>query len=531
LITDGKPGKRELWAVAACAAVISIAAFAYFASTHQLLLYGDAVAHLHIARRVFDTRTPALTQLGSVWLPLPHVLLLPFVQVTSWWRTGLAGAIPSMICFVAAVVGAYRLGRFWLAPEWAAVGAAALALNPGLLYMQTTAMTEPLFLALFIGLVAALIGCVQAVDEQRFKTASWNLILAGSLLAAAVLTRYDGWILAFLAGVLLLVLRGRKILLGPARLRIAAGIFTVLVLAAPLWWLWYNARYFHDPLDFMRGPYSARAIEARTTPAGAPHYPGYHNPPVAWLYYLRVSELGAGIGRIGQVWLALAVAGSAIALASRRKAQSAMLMLLWMPLPFYVYSVSYGSVPIFFPLWSPYSYYNTRYGMEMLPALTLFPAFAFSWIASRWGRQRLVFAAASLAIVANSIALAISTPLVLQEARANSATRIPFEQQLGAALARIPPGASVLMYTSANAGALQRAGMPLRQTINESDYYLWRDALADPAGHVQYVVAADHDPVAEAVDQHPAGLVPIATITSEGQPTAIVYRSSNTTAP
>lgn len=529
--TDGKPGKRELWAVAACAALISLAAFAYFASSHQLLLYGDAVAHLHIARRVFDTRTPALTQLGSVWLPLPHLLLLPFVQITPWWRTGLAGAIPSMVCYIAAIVCAYRLGRFWLAPAWSAVGVASLALNPGLLYMQTTAMTEPLFLALFIGSITALVGCVQAVDEDKFQSASRNLILTGLLLAAAVLTRYDGWILAFLAGVLLLLLRGQKILLGPARLRLAAGIFTVLVLAAPLWWLWYNARYFHDPLDFMRGPYSARAIEARTTPAGAPHYPGYHNPLVAWLYYLRVSELGAGIGRIGQFWLALAVAGTAVALASRRKAQTALLMLLWMPLPFYVYSVSYGSVPIFFPLWSPYSYYNTRYGMEMLPVLTLLPAFAFAWMASRWGRQRLALTVASLVIVANSIALAIATPLVLQEARANSATRIPFEEKLGVALATIPSGASVLMYTSSNAGALQRAGMPLRQTINESDYYLWREALADPAHRVQYIVAADHDPVAEAVEAHPAGLVPIATITSEGQPTAIVYRSSNISAP
>ena len=39
-----------------------------------MLNYGDAVAHLHIARRVFDSRTAALLELGSVWLPLPHIL-------------------------------------------------------------------------------------------------------------------------------------------------------------------------------------------------------------------------------------------------------------------------------------------------------------------------------------------------------------------------------------------------------------------------------------------------------------------------
>jgi len=39
---------------------------------HALLNYGDAVAHLNIARRVFDSRIPRFSELGSVWLPLPH---------------------------------------------------------------------------------------------------------------------------------------------------------------------------------------------------------------------------------------------------------------------------------------------------------------------------------------------------------------------------------------------------------------------------------------------------------------------------
>ncbi len=50
-------------------------------------------------------------------------------------------------------------------------------------------------------------------------------------------------------------------------------------------------------------------------------------------------------------------------------------LLLWIPLPFYAYSVAYGSVPIFIPLWWPHSWYNTRYGMEMLPVFALSLAF------------------------------------------------------------------------------------------------------------------------------------------------------------
>src|SRR5271170_2170462 len=55
----------------------------------------------------------------------------------------------------------------------------------------------------------------------------------------------------------------------------------------------YNAKQFGDPLDFMRGPYSAKAIDARTTAPGSPHYPGWHSIRVASLYFLKTAEMGA----------------------------------------------------------------------------------------------------------------------------------------------------------------------------------------------------------------------------------------------
>src|SRR5689334_3925716 len=130
--------------VALLSAVLTFAAFA-FCSRHQLLLlYGDAVAHLHIARRLFDSREPGFRQLGSVWLPLSHLLLVPFVQKMSWWQTGEAAALPSMACYVAACVGMYRLALCFVRNSVAWLATAFFMLNPGLLYFSTTAMTEPL---------------------------------------------------------------------------------------------------------------------------------------------------------------------------------------------------------------------------------------------------------------------------------------------------------------------------------------------------------------------------------------------------
>ena len=91
---------RETALVAQLAACVSFISFAYYFQHNGLLLYGDAVAHINIARRVFDSRTPGLLQLGTVWLPLPHLLMMPFARNMEWWQNGMAGAWPSSICLV-----------------------------------------------------------------------------------------------------------------------------------------------------------------------------------------------------------------------------------------------------------------------------------------------------------------------------------------------------------------------------------------------------------------------------------------------
>ena len=70
------------------------AAVIWFYKTGATLLSGDAEAHLNIARRIIDSRTPGWNQIGTTWLPLPHLIMIPFVRYDELWSTGLAGAIP-----------------------------------------------------------------------------------------------------------------------------------------------------------------------------------------------------------------------------------------------------------------------------------------------------------------------------------------------------------------------------------------------------------------------------------------------------
>jgi Dolichyl-phosphate-mannose-protein mannosyltransferase len=508
--------QRETMFVAWAALGLGLVSLAYCVRHGTLLLYGDAVAHLHIARRIFDSLTPGYRQLGSVWLPLPHLLLLPFVWNMEWWRTGLAGAFVSVPSYVLGCTGIYRLARLWLPASVCIVVAAFYGLNPGLLYMATTAMTEPLFLA-------EMIWAVLCILQFQRKPEARVLLTAGLVLVCAIFTRYDGWIFAAAAWCFATwtVLRTRP----PWRGKVMGAwvLFTAMLIAAPSLWLAYNAKQFGDPLDFVRGPYSARAIEAKTTPPGSPPHPGEHNLRDAAIYFLKSAELGAAPVPLGKLLCWLSAAGTLAALWVFRQKQIWPALLLWLPLPFYAYSIAYGSVPIFVPQWRPYSWYNTRYGMELLPAFSLFLGALLAIVFARL--RRFAMPIAFLLVIANTVWLLRARPIVVQEAVVNARTRVAFESALAKVLASLPERGLILMQVSDHVGALQQAAIPLRRTVNEGDFRTWQHALEDPARSVAAVVAVDGDKVAQSVKQHPEGLDLYQVVCSTGQPCARIYRS------
>jgi hypothetical protein len=527
-----QPGRAtldELLPIAVAACMIALIALTYFAGRGMLLLYGDAVAHLHIARRIFDSRNPGLPQLGGVWLPLPHLLLLPFVQKMVWWQTGLAGAWPSMICYVASVVGFYRLSRHMLSLRWALVALLFFALNPALIYLSVTAMTEPLFLALAVWGTLQMLEFGFALRAGESSRAVWKLVWLTLLLVAAVYTRYDGWIFAAAAWCIALGLLVRHGFTRSRAVRNAFLVFTVLLAAAPLGWLAYNAHYFHDPLDFMRGPYSAAAVEKKTSPPGSNHYRGWHSPAWALVFYTRTAQIDAAAGESGFLVLALALAGLWAAFRAKLDGRGA-LALLWFPLPFYVYAVAYGSIPIFIPQLWPHSYYNSRYGMEMLPAFALSACVALAWAQRRWFGERKsamsLWGISLIVVLVNCGILFYEKPLVLREAIHNSSTRIPLEAAIARELDGMPPSVPILMYVSDHPGAIEAAGLPLKQMVNESDYDSFQAALAAPAEHAAYVIAIAGDAVDAAVTAHPQGLIETSVLGVTGQPETRIYRST-----
>ena len=550
------PGASDIPLLAWLATSVSILTFLFYFKSGDVLLYGDAVAHINIARRVFDSKTPGLLQLGTVWLPLQHLLMIPFLVSMNLWRSGAGGSIPSMAAYVFGVVGMFRLTRCALSgsnpPDGEARAAAWIATliyaaNPNLMYMQSTAMGETVYLAFFIWAVVYF--C------EWFHGNPAALTRCGLCLAGASLTRYDGWFLAIVVVLAVLALsmkRGRAALKGRVSDTNSTGAlapgavirFVLIAAAAPALWLAYNAIVYRNPLEFENGPYSAKAIERRTQSTGNPGHPGSGNGLVAGMYFLKAAENNiAANAWLQRGWILLMLGAALTPVFVYRNeslrpfARSAWpLALLLIPVPFYALSIAYGGVPIFVPQWWPFSHYNVRYGLQLLPAFCASVAVLVSFIfRSNWSwRLRFAFILVLFAFVLASYSrIWRAGPVCLEEAEINMKTRIQLELQLSTWLERLPPGATLLMYVGDHVGAVERAGIPLRNTINEGNHRVWKQptdpeglwerALADPPKYADYVLAFEGDPVWQAVHNLP--MRELVEIHVTGQARAVLYRA------
>ena len=180
----------------ALVAVLAGIAATWFASHHDLmLLYADARSHLTIARRLLDGSNHGIVQLGTVWLPLPHLLLAPFTMIGSLWHTGMAAIPINLACLAIEAVSVYAIVRILGGPRLVAwIGVLALLSNPSILYLHTTALTEPVLYAALLGTTATL--TLWATREKAYSGGE-IAVHCGLPATAAILARYDGW--AFVA--------------------------------------------------------------------------------------------------------------------------------------------------------------------------------------------------------------------------------------------------------------------------------------------------------------------------------------------
>jgi hypothetical protein len=355
-IGTGPTRDRVALAVGVIATVLSAMSTYYYFRHHLILGYQDSFAHLEISRRVVTGLSPGIAQLGGIWLPVPHLLQALFSWNDGLYRTGLAGSAVSMACYVASTVLLYRLIRVYSGErKWPAVtGAMVFATNVNVLYQQSTPMDELPFYLFTIAAVYYLVRWGETKDPANLLTGSIASMLA-------VLCRYEGW---FLAGIYVICVIVMALRLGYSwrdtrGLALSSAIFGLLVPMSG--WLLYNYMIFDSPLYFVYGPTSSTAQMAeRHTDISIGNWP----LTVKGYGYAVLSDLGLAV-------IAIAVLGLVVFLAAERlSARSVPVLGLLFIVPFYFWTLEAGIEPLSMPQQS--GLLNYRFGLVVvIPAAIL----------------------------------------------------------------------------------------------------------------------------------------------------------------
>jgi hypothetical protein len=487
LPTDHQPAKagRDLaaWGVALAAAVISVIAYAVTVRLHGSLLYVDSISHLEIARRVVSSTSPGLAQLGYVWLPLPHLLMLPLVWITALYQNGFAGSIVSMAAYVATAVLIYKITFRLTSRKFAGVVAAGVfALNVNMLYMQSTPMTE----ALLFAMLAAMVYCVQ----QWADTDRYQYLIAGAIAAlCATLTRYESWpVLACLALAVIVIAQLRRPGALTPRIRLASTqdrfiAFAVMAFAGIAAWLIWNWAIFGNPLDFQTGDF---AKPSNWVSSGEPFIGNWVIAAKTYWYAMMDNETGP--------LLLVAAAGLVCLIArewrSRRTIGRTLPVLsLLIIFPFFIVSLYGGQRPLHV-LQISNDLYNVRFGLIMLvPAAIL-----AGYLVGTLQRIRPVMYVAGGLVLALAAGLGASllrhdNVITYTAARETlTSSTVVAQDPVVTYLKGHYAGGLVLMESFGNENVA--FAIPSDQLVYEGSYRQWLPSLKNPAAsHIEWIVA------------------------------------------
>ncbi len=381
------------------AIVISISGFIYFYTNGQVnLYYGDAVSRLNISRKIIDNLNPGIGQIGSVWLPLPLLLMVPFVWNNTLWHTGLAGYFISGISFVVTANLLYKFGIEAFRSKFSAVVMALISIaSLNLLYIQTTAMSESIFIA-----------SVVASNYFLYKWAkhkdTLNLLIAGMSIALCSFIRYEGYFVLLLSILLVCVI---SFLNNNDKKKVEGDLilFSTLALTGIFLWIAYNWAIFGNAF-YWKDIYSNKANIISSELSNVSIASSKEQSPFEldmlfhsiYKYWNSVAQMNGIIITITATFLFICFV--AWLLHKKKFFKQPELLTLFLPLGVFVFVVYavYGSFPLTLPSLTiehllskstnDIGEYNIRYGLNMFPFVVILIGWGLSF--SKWTKTILV---------------------------------------------------------------------------------------------------------------------------------------------
>ena len=468
-------GRRD-WPTIAATSVstaLGVVAIWWYWYTDLLLAYGDTMAHLNIARRILDSRTPGIAQFGTNWLPIPHVLMQPFIYVDYLWSSGLAGSIIGLVCFVTTATTLFlsiRLLTKQTIPAW--IGFIVFVTNPSMLYVQSTALLEPL-------IIMPITAAVYFLLKWSLRDSLLDLIIASFLTVVAVGSRYDGWFFAAAAGAvvwLIVFVRSRSFL----RAQSLTLIYVMLPAGAMLSWALYNWLIFKDPLEFQRGAWSSQTHQLGV--AAGNRLVTKHDLPLSALSYTW-----SVVDNVGWIVVVLALVGLLIySISTRFNTRSLVPYLLFAAYPFHIISLWLGQTSVIVDQVIP-GYFNVRYGLLLLPAMAFFFGYLYSRVRSFTG-STLVRALFVLVLLFNAVWWIPGWPLSVVVLNNDEGMSPPEVSGASAYLRGHYDGGGILIDDTQMGALITRTGLPMREYIGFLSGSLFEEALESPEENVRWVV-------------------------------------------
>lgn len=506
--------------------IAMLSAFALFATILSykygyMLLYGDAESHLNIAKRVTSSITPGFAQLGGIWLPLPHILMIPLTYFDTLWRTGLAGAIISGIAYVIAGLYLYKIIFLITQSRLASTsGMLVFALNPNILYLSTTAMTELTLIAFFILSTYHFIHFLQ--DDRKVE----YLIYAAFFGLCATLSRYDGWFLVLTQAALLIIFYIRNMFVVSFKIakkleiRISAYeqktvsiwhilegkflMYSVLAFLGMGLWLLWNWLILSDPFYFINSPFSAKSQQQGWLGKG--ELPAYHDLFLSFVYYSITS-----IVNIGYAISALAVSGFITFLMDKKQKERYYLtVLFFVPFFFYIITLYQGQSVIFIPELTPsyfsWNLFNARYGVMMVPAAALAIGYLLGEILKYPFQKQVTGNVQSLIKVSlvalfaffiswQTIRFIDGTEYVISYKDASEGLSSAKVKDAQYWLNNNYDNGLIVMDDYARTLSIIKSGIPMQNVIYIGNKPYWENALNNPEQEVKWIIMQKNDAV------------------------------------
>lgn len=472
--------KKQSKVLIGFAFLFSLIAIILFFFSGDIVRYGDAESHLNIAKRVVHSITPGLAQLGGIWLPLPHMLMVPFVFFDPLWRSGLAGSIVSGASFIVVVITIFQLTLLITQNKWASlVASVVFMINPNVLYMQSTPMTE-------LPLIAFYTLSTYFFVAYLYSKGKLNLLLLAAFFGfCTTLTRYDGWFLVLFEALILLhkAVRERKWKGFEGKVILFS---TLAFLGILLWFVW-DFLILGDPLYFTNSQFSAKTQQLNWLARG--ELPAYHHMWLSFVYYSTTWMSNAG-----PLIFFAAVSGIFLFLKNKQvKEKFYIFILFFVPFIFNVTTLFMGQSVIFIPHITPVSFewrlFNVRYGLMMVPISSLF--FAYMFLKVKNGGKLVLVGLLVLQIFLYIVGYSPIISLADGTQGLSSAKRPNAERWLKEKY----DGGLVLMDDYARTVSIVRTNIPMQQIIYIGNKPYWEESLREPDKYARWIVMQKDDEV------------------------------------